>query len=321
MASSPTPTHATPTGPGLGDRRLIFVLGKGGVGKSVVSSTLAMMWASRGQRVIIAEVANQHRLSEVFATHDAPPNVATELAPNLWGISIDVDRSTQEYLASQIKIRPLVDLLVRSRAFHTFAAAAPGLAELVTLGKIWELAVALEGGHPIWDKVIVDCPATGHGIALLRTAGNVTELAAQGPVRDQAHRIEEVVMHPSATGIVVVARPEELPVSEAIDAITELRRDNFPVAATVMNALVKMRFSDEEARALADIVAADRVTDAALHGARAAHRRQVRAHGHLAHFTAATHLTPLILPDIGPGPITPARLGVLATQCAAQVNR
>ncbi len=92
MASSPTPTHATPTGPGLGDRRLIFVLGKGGVGKSVVSSTLAMMWASRGQRVIIAEVANQHRLSEVFATHDAPPNVATELAPNLWGISIDVDR-------------------------------------------------------------------------------------------------------------------------------------------------------------------------------------------------------------------------------------
>ncbi len=214
-----------------------------------------------------------------------------------------------------------MDLLVRSRAFHTFAAAAPGLAELVTLGKIWELAVALEGGHPIWDKVIVDCPATGHGIALLRTAGNVTELAAQGPVRDQAHRIEEVVMHPSATGIVVVARPEELPVSEAIDAITELRRDNFPVAATVMNALVKMRFSDEEARALADIVAADRVTDAALHGARAAHRRQVRAHGHLAHFTAATHLTPLILPDIGPGPITPARLGVLATQCAAQVNR
>ena len=90
--------------------------------------------------------------------------------------------ATEEYLAGQLKIRPLVELLTRSKAFHTFAAAAPGLPELVTVGKIWSLAIALDAaGAPVWDTVIVDCPATGHGVALLETAGNVEELAAGGP--------------------------------------------------------------------------------------------------------------------------------------------
>jgi anion-transporting ArsA/GET3 family ATPase len=175
------------------------------------------------------------------------------LGPDLHGLRIDVERATEEYLAAQLHVRPLVELMVRSRAFHAFAQAAPGLPEIITVGKIWTLAVTLrrDGEGPEWDMIVVDCPATGHGLALLETAGKIRELAQSGPIRDQAARIEEVIHHPSATGIAVVARPEELPVSEAIDTVAALRRRRLPAALVVANAVSPHRFSEDDARALA----------------------------------------------------------------------
>ena len=136
-----------------------------------------------------------------------------------------------------------MELLTRSRAFHTFAAAAPGLPELVTVGKVWTYAVALhDDRRPVWDALVVDCPATGHGIALLETAGNVEAIAGGGPIRDQAARIQEVVSHPAATGVAIVARPEELAVSEAVEAAAALRERGLPVAAAVLNGVREERF-------------------------------------------------------------------------------
>jgi anion-transporting ArsA/GET3 family ATPase len=161
-----------------------------------------------------------------------------------------VERATEEYLASQLRARAMVELLVRSRAFHHFAAAAPGLAELVTIGKIWTLATELEDGKPVWDLLVVDCPATGHGLALLQTAGNVETLAGSGPIREQAARIQQVVSHPRATGVAIVARPEELPVSEAIEAAATLRERGLPVALAILNAMSPRRFDPGDAEAL-----------------------------------------------------------------------
>jgi anion-transporting ArsA/GET3 family ATPase len=224
------------------------VLGKGGAGKSTVAAALGLAEARAGRRVLVAEVAGQHRIARLFGAGDVGEDRETELAPGLFAISIDPERATEEYLSGQLRIRPVVELLTHSRAFHTFAAAAPGLPELVTVGKVWSLAIALDAdGVPLWDVVIVDCPATGHGVALLETAGNVEELAAGGPIRDQAARINEVVSHPAATGIIVVARPEELAVSEALDAIALLRGAGLPVAATVLNGVRADRFSPDEA--------------------------------------------------------------------------
>jgi anion-transporting ArsA/GET3 family ATPase len=234
------------------------VLGKGGVGKSTVAAALALSTARTGGRALVVEVAGQQRLSQLFSAARVGDDEATELRPGLFGISIDAERATEEYLAGQLKIRPLVELLTHSKAFHTFAAAAPGLPELVTIGKIWSMAIALrpDGGAPVWDTVTVDCPATGHGIALLETAGNIEELAAGGPIRDQAARIQEVVSHPAATGIVIVARPQELAVAEAIEATATLRGHGLPVAAAVLNGVHPARFAESDAPALAAVAAA-----------------------------------------------------------------
>jgi anion-transporting ArsA/GET3 family ATPase len=237
--------------PPIEERRLLFVLGKGGAGKSTVAAALGLDAVARGHRTLLVEVASQHqmaRLFEVAPADDRDRDTEAELAPGLWTLSIDPQHATEEYLAGQLKLRPVVEMLTRSKAFTHFTSAAPGLAELVTLGKIWSVAVALtpDGSAPVWDRVIVDSPATGHGLALLETARNVEELAGDGPIKSQAGRIEAVVSHPAATGIVLVARPEELSVTEALEAADTLHRRRLPVAAALLNGMRPRRFADGE---------------------------------------------------------------------------
>lgn len=271
----------SPSGPPLSERRLKFVLGKGGAGKSTVAAAMGVAAARAGGRALVVEVSGQHRLSRLFRAVGVADHGETELAPGLFGISIDAESATEEYLAGQLKIRPLVEILTRSRAFHTFAAAAPGLPELVTVGKIWSMAIALDEqtGRPVWDTVIVNCPATGHGIALLETAGNVADLTASGPIRDQAARIQEVVSHPAATGIVIVALPEELAIAEAVEAATILRGHGLPVAATVLNGVRPIRFADDDAPALQTVASGAPPGDPVGDAARAALSHLAHQHG------------------------------------------
>ena len=296
-------------GPPLGERRLHFVLGKGGAGKSTVAAALGLAWARSGKRTLVVEVAGENRLSDLFDTAGVVHERETRLAPGLYGITIDAERATEEYLASQLRVRPLVELLTRSRAFHTFAAAAPGLAELVTLGKIWTLAIALRPAparpgepareEPVWDAIVVDCPATGHGVALLETAGNVEEMAQGGPVRDQAARIHEVVSHPGATGITLVARPDELSVTEAVEGAAMLREGGLPVAAAVLNGVRERRFSDSEAPALAAAAAGPPGAERDAAAAALAHlARQHADAGYRERLAAGIGLPVLELPEI-----------------------
>src|SRR5919202_6996315 len=123
----------------LFDKRALVVTGKGGVGKSTVALALGLAAAARGKRTIVCEVAAQESLSRVF--HHAKVGFReVEMAENLWAISIDPDESMREYVLLQLKVRAMRDLLFRSRLFTYLAAATPGLKELVTIGKIWEVA-------------------------------------------------------------------------------------------------------------------------------------------------------------------------------------
>jgi anion-transporting ArsA/GET3 family ATPase len=235
--------------PPLIDRRLAFVLGKGGVGKTTVASALALGLADAGHRTLLLEVASEQRTQALFGV---PPSIEqpVEVRPGLFALSVDAERATQEYLSIQLKVRPLVEMMTRSRAFHQVTQAAPGLAELVTLGKIWDLATSVRDGSPVWDRLVVDAPATGHGIALLEAAGNVRDLAGSGPIRDQADAIERVIRHPAATGVVVVASPEDLAVTEAVEAVQALRAKDLPVTCAVVNAVRRSPFMPADVQAL-----------------------------------------------------------------------
>lgn len=255
--------------PPLIDRRLAFVLGKGGVGKTTVASALALGLADAGHRTLLLEVASEQRTQALFGV---PPSIEqpVEVRPGLFALSVDADRATQEYLSIQLKVRPLVEMMTRSRAFHQVTQAAPGLSELVTLGKIWDLATSVRDGTPVWDRLVVDAPATGHGIALLEAAGNVRDLAGSGPIRDQADAIERVIRHPAATGVAVVASPEDLAVTEAVEAVEALRSKDLPVTCAIVNAVRRSPFTDADVRALQLAAAAAGAADADRAAAQAA---------------------------------------------------
>lgn len=264
--------------PSLLDRSLLYVTGKGGVGRSTVSAALGLAATAAGKRAIIVEVGDQDRLSDTFGLTadrsagspqppERAPSTERRLVDDLWGVTIDPQRALEEWLASQIGSRTLVRVLFQGNAFQYFVAAAPGARELVTITKAWELAQPSR-----WDKrasafdlVIVDASASGHGLGMLRTPQTYGDIARVGPISSQSARVREFLSDPERTGYVAVARPEETPVSETLELEAELRRHlDVPLDVIVVNGMLPRRLTR------ADLDRLDAVTPAVGPAARAA---------------------------------------------------
>jgi anion-transporting ArsA/GET3 family ATPase len=230
------------------DKRLVIVTGKGGVGKSTVALALGLAAAAKGRRTIVCEVSSQEHTSRVF--HRAEVGFhEVEMVDNLWTISIDPDEAMREYVLLQLKVRAMRDLLFRSRIFTYLAAATPGLRELVTIGKIWEIAQPnrkVRKGRN-YDLVIVDAPATAQGVAFLQAPRTFANIARVGPIKAQAEALEALIVNHRKTGVAIVALPEEMPVNETIGLERQLTGDlDVAVDRVYMNGLYPERFSKEE---------------------------------------------------------------------------
>lgn len=261
----------------LFDKRLVFVTGKGGVGKSTVSIALGLAAARMGKRTIVCEVSAQEKASSVFKVGSVGFN-EVKVDDNLWTISIDPDESLREYLLIQLKVRAMRDLLVRSRIFNYLAAATPGLKELVTIGKVWELAqddrrVKKAGTY---DMVIVDAPATGHGVGFLQTPRTFAGIARVGPVHSQATTLDAYITNHEMTGVAIVALPEEMPVNETASLERQLTAEaGVAVDRVYMNAMYPERFTEDEAAKLSRVLElTDGAANAAVRAALSQQRRR-----------------------------------------------
>ena len=168
----------------LQDRRLVYVTGKGGVGKTTVAAAVGLAAAEAGRRTIVCEVAEQDRVSRAFRREGVTAETEVELAENLWAITIDPTKALQEWLAKQLGGGAPLRMMTRSHAFQYFVAAAPGAKELITIAKVWELAQLSrwDARNRTYDLVIVDAPASGHGLAMLSTPKTFAEIARVGPI-------------------------------------------------------------------------------------------------------------------------------------------
>ncbi|HWO16300.1 MAG TPA: ArsA-related P-loop ATPase [Solirubrobacterales bacterium] len=229
--------------------------GKGGVGKTTVAVALGLRAAAAGKRTIVCEVSSQENASRIF-DHASVGFHEVEMEENLWSISIDPDESMREYVLLQLKVRAMRDMLFRSRIFNYLAAATPGLKELVTIGKIWELAQfdrKVKSGRK-YDLVIVDAPATGHGIGFLQTPRTFAAIARVGPIHSQAQRLDRFIKDHEHTGTAIVSLPEEMPVNESAALEHDLRQEvGVAVDRVYMNGLYPERFTRAEAERLAEV--------------------------------------------------------------------
>jgi anion-transporting ArsA/GET3 family ATPase len=249
VATSPPPANREEqTGRGLLDRRLVFLLGKGGVGRSTLAAALGLLAARRGRRAIVVEVSGRGDVPRLFAAAPAS-GIERELEPGLWTLDVDPRQALEEYLRDQLPLRVLADMIGSSTTFGIVAAATPGLREMLTIGKIWELAQPqrrVRGAEP-YDLVVVDAPATGHGLALLEAPRTFASAAAVGPIARQGRRIAATLRDRTLTALVAVATPERAAVDELVDLRTALGGE---LDAELANALAPARFSTQDAEAL-----------------------------------------------------------------------
>ena len=147
-----------------------------------------------------------------------------ELAPRLHHLSIDPEHVMELYLADQLP-SALADLLASNRTFGYLAAATPGMRELLTVGKVWELAQdeRRAPGAQRYDLVVLDAPATGHGVAVLSAPRTFARTARVGRIARQGRTIDAMLCDPERTGVIAVAAPEEMPVNETVTLQDALR--------------------------------------------------------------------------------------------------
>jgi len=223
------------------NRRLIFVTGKGGVGKSTVAASLALLAARNGKRVLVCDVDAKGDLADFFETAPFAFD-EREVHPRLFGMSMDTEESLKQYLSLQMHVPFVTRLGPIAKMFEFVAVAGPGVKEIVTIGKLcWEVK------EEHYDIVIVDASPTGHIVGQLASPQAINELVQVGIVRSQTQWMLDILGDPRRTGVVIVATPEEMPVSETIDLSHRLVKEtNVDLAAVVVNRVLPELFGRSE---------------------------------------------------------------------------
>jgi anion-transporting ArsA/GET3 family ATPase len=278
------------------DRRLVVVTGKGGTGKSTVAAALAVLGVRAGKRVLVAEVNATERVAPLLGAPPAGPAIR-EARPGLFTVNVTPPAALREYGLQVVRFQAIYDAVFENRLVRHFLRVVPGLGELVTLGKILHEARAEERGRPRWDQVIVDAPATGHAVQLLRVPGAMLGMVPPGPLRADAQWMQAWLLDPARTSVLLVTLPEEMPVTEAIELEAQLRQKvGLETAAVLVNAMPAARFPPDQVSRLEALCSAPEPVGPAARAARLHAVRTAAAQHELGRLRAALPRPTALLP-------------------------
>jgi len=306
-------------------RRVIILSGKGGVGKSTVAAALASLAAREGKRTLVVELAGQTAMTTLLG--GAPGNYEeVERRPNLFTLSVTPEQSMQEYLIRELHSKRLYQLLFKNHYVAPFIAAVPGLEDLVSIGKVMDLERAVDRrGHPRWDLIVVDAPATGQGLNLLRVPRAMMEMTRMGPFYQNTKLIYDLLIDPTRTLLNLVTIPEEMPVNETIEMHRMVRRDiGVPQGYLIINNCRGELFTPSEQALLAKVASIGpapdathpRVAGAVLRTGLELNRRAQLEQAYVTRLQAEIALPTLKLPLLPRRNIGPQEINYLAEQLA-----
>jgi anion-transporting ArsA/GET3 family ATPase len=239
-------------------RRIIILSGKGGTGKSVVGTALALAARQQGKRVLMVEIDAPLEASRYLGAAPVGTKEA-EIRPGLFTVNLDPTAVMDEYVRGVVRVDMLARRVLQSPVYRRFFAAAPGLPELMVLGKIMVLEEARASrfsSRPRYDLIVVDAPATGHGVSFLKVPLAASRAVPVGPVGNNARRILKLLQDADRTALVLVAVPDEMAAVEVQElhrtAIDEL---GMRPAALVLNQCHERRFTREQEAEIRRLVA------------------------------------------------------------------
>ena len=230
-----------PPGPDLLALKLVFVTGKGGVGKTTVAAALAQLAAENGRSVLACEVDAKGDLAALFEA--APTDfVPREIAPGVASMSMDTEASLREYLKLHLRIPVVGRIGPLAKAFDFVATAAPGVREILTVGK---LCYEVRERH--YDLVVVDAPASGHIIGQLAAPQAINSLVKVGLIRNQTDWMLDILSDAGQTGLIAVTTPEEMPVNETLELTARVKEETtVRLSAVVVNRVLPELFGQRE---------------------------------------------------------------------------
>jgi len=312
--------------PGLDDKRLIVILGKGGVGRTSIAAALASRLAARGKRVLLYQANAKERLGALLGGPPASDEIR-QVRDNLWTVNTNPNAALHEYGLMVLRYEAVYKMVFENRVSRALVRAIPGLDDYSILGKLWYHTTEETAGRWRFDTIVFDAPATGHAVTLLAIPQSILAAVPEGPLTRDAVKVRALVEDRARTAAIVVTLAEEMPTTESIELSERLEREvRLKPLGLIVNQVYPGHFvAGSPATRVLDRLATAKALDATLGAvvsrARMSQARRKLNERYLARLAKELPLPTAVVPKIFVPQIGPKEIEQIARLLGAEIGK